>query len=168
MLTPDAGSITSRLEIGMSYSNYDREIRAELGVQLVGWPEGIQFATPSALGAKVRTLHKALVNGECKWAKMGKSEVEELKRKLPPKAPRATRSDKGGSRSTGKRSCRDVEGEPEDAEHDGHIARASEGKGKRRPKRARKEKDTPAFKSAEFIEEDEEGEGDDEDDENDE
>lgn len=115
----------------MSYSNYNCKICAELRVQLIGWPEGVQFATPSALGAKVRTLHKALVNGKSKWVKMGKSKVEELKQKLPPKAPRATHSDKGGSRSTGKRSRHDVEGEPEDTEHDGHIARASEGKGKR-------------------------------------
>lgn len=145
----------------MSYLNYDREIRAELRVQLVGWPEGVKFAMPSALGAKVRALHKVLVNGECKWAKMSKSEVEELNKKLPPKALRAPRSDKGGSRK--KRSRRDSDAEPKDAEHDGHPG-ASEGEGsKRRAKCGRKEKVVPGFKSPQFIEdEDEEDEDEDE------
>ena len=150
-----ADSITGRVDIGMSYMQYDRDIRQAHRVQLEGWPENVKFATPSALGATVRTLHKALADGGCKWVKMRKAQVEELNReleKLGPKARRAPRSDRGGSHK--KRVRR---GEGEVASDDSESEQSETEAAPKASKRARKPKSTSArqAKSREFVDSDE-------------
>ena len=84
----------------MSYSNYDSTIQADLKVELQGWPLGIKFATPSAIGSTsdLKILCDALKTGECAWVAMSRSDQAELVEQLKvrsPKKKRATRSDKG-------------------------------------------------------------------------
>ena len=54
-------------DLVMSYSNYDSTIQADLKVELQGWPLGIKFATPSAIGSTsdLKILRDALKTGEC-------------------------------------------------------------------------------------------------------
>lgn len=157
VLTSLIDSLTNRLDVGMSYANYDREIHSELHVQLEGWPEGVPFATPSALGAKVRILHKSLSNGDCKWVRMKKSEVEELNsrlKKVPPKE-RSVRSDKGKKR--GKRAQKD-----KDLVEDGGGGGSDTGGEATRPAKKARQRNTvskqvpPAYKSRSVIESDDE------------
>ncbi|KAJ7018315.1 hypothetical protein C8F04DRAFT_1199099 [Mycena alexandri] len=85
----------------MKYADYD-DILTDFGVELVGWPEGVEFLPPSVLGTveKLRPLYDALVAGSCRWEKMMPSRVEEHKAAVASKSKtgKKERRDKGLTR----------------------------------------------------------------------
>lgn len=52
MLTSFLKDETSKnFKLGMEYDHYEAIIIKEYGVKLVGWPDGVDFASPYALNA---------------------------------------------------------------------------------------------------------------------
>jgi hypothetical protein len=98
-------------KIVMQYKNYDREIKLCYKVQIVGWPPGVKFMKPSAIGSveDLRILHDALLCGECHWVPVPPAELEALKKTLEAAGKeRRTRKDTGVIRGPqGKRARRD-------------------------------------------------------------
>ncbi|KAJ7626068.1 hypothetical protein FB45DRAFT_922884 [Roridomyces roridus] len=78
----------------MAYANYQRDVRAKLGFQLVGWPLECPLQSPSTLTApQIATLHQLLSKGTCRWEPVPSAEREGLLKKYsgtitsPPPAP---------------------------------------------------------------------------------
>ncbi|KAJ7029132.1 hypothetical protein C8F04DRAFT_1265180 [Mycena alexandri] len=88
-------------KIAMKYADYD-DIPTEYGVELVGWPEEIEFLAPSVLGSveRLRPLYDALVAGTCRWEKMSASRLEAHKAEVAAKGTKKKkeRRDKGLTR----------------------------------------------------------------------
>jgi hypothetical protein len=134
--------------INMNYVNYDIAIVQKHRVELVGWPDGIPFANPSAIGTvgAVRILREALIVGDCKWIAQTKRQqgvhAAMLKTKRDAGDPigkkRKQRSDKGKKRS--RQGVEDI----------------SDGEPQKKKKRAAMSKSAtsqlpPAYKSRNFI-----------------
>ncbi|KAG1790130.1 uncharacterized protein HD556DRAFT_1446482 [Suillus plorans] len=47
-------SVTGKKDIMMNYSNYETAIVETYGVRLVGWPQGVNFTSPSNIGTVVK------------------------------------------------------------------------------------------------------------------
>jgi len=94
--------------VNMNYINYEIAIVEKHKIELVGWPQGITFANPSAIGTvgDIRLLRTALIAGECKWIVQTKRQqaahAEVLKEKRDTGEvigkKRKQRSDKGKKR----------------------------------------------------------------------
>jgi hypothetical protein len=65
----------------MSWKGYER-MRATLGVQLVGLPDGTPMKSdPQAYGmGQLKKFHKALTDGSCRWEKLADAEWEEVRK----------------------------------------------------------------------------------------
>ncbi|KAJ7455038.1 hypothetical protein B0H11DRAFT_1926360 [Mycena galericulata] len=71
LLSPDqaTGCATLRME----WQQYERLIKAQWGVQLVGWPKEVQWQAPSDIrngtggAVSLRVLHHLLTEGTCYW-----------------------------------------------------------------------------------------------------
>ncbi|KAJ7718137.1 hypothetical protein B0H16DRAFT_1740179 [Mycena metata] len=50
MLVDSLNAMFDTSTLKMEYTHYDNRVRAGMGVQLVGWPQGVAFAAPSTLG----------------------------------------------------------------------------------------------------------------------
>ncbi|KAI6113198.1 hypothetical protein EDD16DRAFT_1704258 [Pisolithus croceorrhizus] len=70
--------ITNKKHIVMNYHSYETAIIKTYGVHLVGWPEDVRFANPSAIGtvAEAWKLQDVLCSGTCFWKKLSKSELD--------------------------------------------------------------------------------------------
>ncbi|KAI6018119.1 hypothetical protein BKA83DRAFT_4058655, partial [Pisolithus microcarpus] len=62
----------------MNYHNYETAIVKTYGIQLVGWPEGVNFANPSVIStvAEAHKLCNPLHSGSCFWKKLSKNKLE--------------------------------------------------------------------------------------------
>ncbi|KAI6100567.1 hypothetical protein F5141DRAFT_1009356, partial [Pisolithus sp. B1] len=97
--------ITNKKHIVMNYHSYETAIIEMYGVCLVGWPEDVRFANPSAIGtvAEARKLQDTLHSGTCFWKKLSKSELDLFATELNAchvagetiRKPRKKRSDAG-------------------------------------------------------------------------
>ena len=110
-------AITGHKTVMMSYMNYDVDIRHKLNVELVGWPESINFTSPSHISNRsaLHAVHDALRSGVCHWVTLSRELQEELRAKISSgkvrKKAHATHADKGTkcpaksrpSKPTGKR-----------------------------------------------------------------
>ncbi|KAJ7777823.1 hypothetical protein DFH07DRAFT_950874 [Mycena maculata] len=85
----------------MEWTNYHVKIRHELGVELAGWPEGMEMRPPSKLHADdARRIQDKLRTGAIHWVALTKTQRDELTEEIEeeraagvPKK-RKTRSDK--------------------------------------------------------------------------
>ncbi|KAI6023280.1 hypothetical protein EDC04DRAFT_2900601 [Pisolithus marmoratus] len=70
--------ITNKKLIVVNYHSYESAIVETYGVHLVGWPDGVKFANPSAIGtvAEAQKLCNALHSGSSFWKKLSKNELE--------------------------------------------------------------------------------------------
>ncbi|KAG6877552.1 hypothetical protein C0992_009704 [Termitomyces sp. T32_za158] len=139
-------SILVNKTVKMNYINYDMTIVEKYHVHLVGWPSRIAFGSPSKISTvdDIRLLRSALKDGECKWMFLTAEERKAHDRKLAEarmqgtlaRKKRKERADKGQSRK----------------------------KGNRQESKRRKTSQLPpgpAYKSAEFIDDDDEAQSDD-------
>lgn len=62
----------------MNYSNYETAIVETYGVRLVGWPQGVNFTSPSNIGTvgDIRRLRDALKARMCYWTTLSPVEVK--------------------------------------------------------------------------------------------
>ncbi|KAG1885846.1 uncharacterized protein F5891DRAFT_969400 [Suillus fuscotomentosus] len=62
----------------MNYTNYETAIVEAYGVHLVGWPEGVDFISPSNIGTvgDIRRLRDALKTRMCSWTTLSPAEVK--------------------------------------------------------------------------------------------
>ncbi|KAJ7021720.1 hypothetical protein C8F04DRAFT_1273385 [Mycena alexandri] len=90
-------------KIQMKYNDYD-SLLTECHVELLGWPEEVEFLAPSVLGnvERLRPLYDALISGSCRWQKMLDARIAEHKaamaEKTAAKKKKKERSDKGLTR----------------------------------------------------------------------
>ncbi|KAK0187020.1 hypothetical protein F5146DRAFT_934979 [Armillaria mellea] len=64
----------------MNYGAYETTIRQQHHIQITGWPEGIEFASPSNISS-TQTLHvlqDALHCRACHWTMMSKHKIQEM------------------------------------------------------------------------------------------
>jgi hypothetical protein len=107
-LTFSTEMMLNKKNVTMNYINYDRAIVEKYKAKLVGWPKGLKFANPSAIGTvdDIRALRNALKTGECKWIALTKRQQAEHTKMLTDKQEagevvgkkRKERSDKGKKR----------------------------------------------------------------------
>ncbi|KAJ6605048.1 hypothetical protein B0H10DRAFT_1754172, partial [Mycena sp. CBHHK59/15] len=67
----------------MAYTNYEPDVVLKHGVELVGWTPD-KFCSPSELTSSLPVLRKllnALKSGDCKFVKLGASELKQRKLK---------------------------------------------------------------------------------------
>lgn len=80
----------SQPPIEMQYTQYDARIRAGMGVQLAGWPEGVTFEAPSKMGAGgadgLNLLWDLLCNKTCRWVDVPSTEHAALLEQFPKQA----------------------------------------------------------------------------------
>lgn len=101
-------AVTSKKDIAMNYNNYNTAIIETYAVQLVGWPPGINFISPSNIGTvgEIRRIRDALKARTCYWTTLTPVEVKTHTTNLNErrsageivKKPRKKRSDAGTSR----------------------------------------------------------------------
>ncbi|KIK64792.1 hypothetical protein GYMLUDRAFT_160525 [Collybiopsis luxurians FD-317 M1] len=97
----------------MNYPNYCTDIVAKHGVEIRGWPTGVEFKSPHEIkdSNSLNTLYDAWTSGAAYWAVMSKTERKAHLRKLEQdeaagvqvKVPRKTHSDAGGTHNSRKR-----------------------------------------------------------------
>ncbi|KAG1797353.1 uncharacterized protein HD556DRAFT_1233386 [Suillus plorans] len=77
-LTSFTVSVTGKKDIMMNYSNYETAIVETYGVRLVGWPQGVNFTSPSNIGTvgDIRRLRDALKARMCYWTTLSPAEVK--------------------------------------------------------------------------------------------
>ncbi|KAG1888969.1 uncharacterized protein F5891DRAFT_965858 [Suillus fuscotomentosus] len=107
-LTSSPVSITGKKDIVMNYTNYETAIVEAYGVRLVGWPEGVDFISPSNIGTvgDIRRLRDALKTRMCSWTTLSPAEVKAHTAELDAcrsagevvRKPRKKRSDAGVAR----------------------------------------------------------------------
>lgn len=147
----------------MNYDNYKTKICKKYKVHLIGWPAGLKFGSMSKIGGTddLSLLNKALICGDCRWAKMTEAEVKELEAELNaagPPPPRQKRRDAGKRRKGKMVEETSDEDEPSESESDEGRARP---KKKARRSRGRKAKDMLPPKSSEYVQDSDEGEAED-------
>jgi hypothetical protein len=101
LLTSVLGAITDDNDAEMSWAHFEEKVVQRYHVDLVGWPEGIQFDIHK-LGAGPLTLILHAMRGPeptCFWEKLTAEEVDARKLLVPPKKPRKQRSDIGRKRA---------------------------------------------------------------------
>ena len=89
----------------MNYINYERKIVEDLGVALIGWPEGGKIKNSGNIGIDMALeLREALEKKECRWVVLTLEEKKDRKRRNaqreqdgemvygPPRKKRAKRS----------------------------------------------------------------------------
>ncbi|KAG1724059.1 hypothetical protein EDB19DRAFT_1644824 [Suillus lakei] len=101
-------AVTRKKDIAMNYNNYNTAIIETYAVQLVGWPPGINFISPSNIGTvgEIWRIHDALKARTCYWTTLTPAEVKTHTTNLNEcrsagevvKKPRKKRSDAGTSR----------------------------------------------------------------------
>jgi hypothetical protein len=106
----------NKKNVTMSYIKYEIEIVTRHKVELLGWPPGIQFASPSVIGtiADLCMLRSALRTGECKWVVQTRGQQVAYAKKLAARVAggeslvkkRKERSDKGKKKSGKKNQAR--------------------------------------------------------------
>ncbi|KAG1752816.1 hypothetical protein EDB19DRAFT_1627578 [Suillus lakei] len=71
-------AMTRKKDIAMNYNNYNTAIIETYAVQLVGWPPGINFISPSNIGTvgEIRRIHDALKARTCYWTTLTPAEVK--------------------------------------------------------------------------------------------
>ncbi|KAG1868645.1 hypothetical protein F4604DRAFT_1584515 [Suillus subluteus] len=71
-------AVTGKKDIAMNYNNYNTAIIETYAVQLVGWPPGINFISPSSIGTvgEIRRLRDALKGRTCYWTTLTPAEVK--------------------------------------------------------------------------------------------
>ncbi len=64
----------------MNYGAYETAIRQQHHIQITGWPEGVEFASPSDISSTqaLRALRDALRCGACHWTIMSKRDIQEM------------------------------------------------------------------------------------------
>jgi len=100
--------VTGKKDIVMNYNNYETAVIETYAVQLVGWPHGVKFISPSNIGtvSEIRKLRDALKARTCYWTALTAAEVKAHAAKLDARRsagevvrqPRKKRSDAGISR----------------------------------------------------------------------
>ncbi|KAG1777848.1 hypothetical protein EV702DRAFT_968727 [Suillus placidus] len=100
-------SVTGKKDITMNYNNYNTAIIETYAVQLVGWPPGINFISPSNIGTvgEIWRIRDALKACTCYWTTLTPAEVKTHTANLNErrsageivKKPRKKRSDAGTS-----------------------------------------------------------------------
>ena len=170
------GTITNRPSIKMNYLNYDTSIVAMYHVKLVGWPEHIPFGNPSNIGdvTSVRSLRRALQDGECKWVKLTERQQKEHEETLEQRrragqvvgVKRKQRLDKGRThQKTGRCRSQAQDEDNDDQQPEEEPSAETESHRPRRKCRAAAQI-PPSVKSKEYIDDDDEassGSGDDDD-----
>jgi hypothetical protein len=157
----------NKKNITMNYVNYDQAIVEKYKAKLVGWPMGLKFANPSAIGTvdDIRALRNALKTGECKWIALTKRQQAEHTEMLKIKRDagevvgkkRKERSDKGTKRS--RKALGDDDGS-DSGPDDNNKPAPPKRQRKRNLKGTASSKVPPTPKSKEFISEEEEEEED--------
>lgn len=129
----------------MSYTRYDRDIRELQGVMIEGWPAEVEFCPPSKMkkSVDVKRLYDAWKGGETRWRVMSSGEKKALKQQqagVEP-APRAKRSDAGGTHR--KRKGQVDRDDEEDAPQESRAPRAkrSNAGSTRRKRKGRVDRD---------------------------
>ncbi|KAG1862659.1 hypothetical protein F4604DRAFT_1683802 [Suillus subluteus] len=71
-------TVTGKKDIVMNYNNYNTAIIETYVVQLIGWPPGINFISPSNIGTvgEIRRLRDALKARTCYWTTLTPAEVK--------------------------------------------------------------------------------------------
>ena len=69
LLTTFHAATAARAELEMEYVQCDRLLVDAHGVDIVGWPKDVLFATPSKISrvADLNKLYTALSEGTCHW-----------------------------------------------------------------------------------------------------
>ena len=62
----------------MNYSNYEDSIVQGRKIQIISWPAGVTFASPSTIGnlKDMRTLHDGWLAGSIRWIRMSPDQVK--------------------------------------------------------------------------------------------
>lgn len=110
----------------MNYKTYDTSIKEKYSVELVGWPSGLSFTSPSEItevdGA--RRLRDALKSGSCRWRQMSRAKVKDWSENLAKRreagemvgTTRKRRSDAGKKRKSRVDEGSDKENDEEEEE----------------------------------------------------
>ncbi|PBK85160.1 hypothetical protein ARMGADRAFT_1036642 [Armillaria gallica] len=89
-------------KVHMNYNSFDSTIKSQHHIQIVGWPKGVEFRSPSDIGSTkdLHALRNALRSRACYWVRMSKQEVEEFEKELAQgeKKTQKTHKDKGTKR----------------------------------------------------------------------
>ncbi|KAJ7869817.1 hypothetical protein B0H13DRAFT_1896501 [Mycena leptocephala] len=120
-------------KVTMKYGEYDRLV-ATHGVELLGWPEGIPFQSPSNLATveRLKPLHDALQANTLRW------EVMSDTRKAEHKAAMANKEKKQRKKCRDKDLSREAAKLRETSTNKRKNSKDSNDEGKRRPKRIKK------------------------------
>ena len=64
--------VVAKKKIRINFANFEVAIKEKYGIDLVGWPEGVPFQSPTAITSveHLWTLRDALKEGVCCWAYM--------------------------------------------------------------------------------------------------
>ncbi|KAK0447959.1 hypothetical protein EV421DRAFT_1900615 [Armillaria borealis] len=161
----------TRYKVRMNYDSFDTAIKAQHHIQIVGWPEGVDFKSPSDIGPTedLCVLRDVLRSSACHWARMSKKEVEEFERELAQmeKKTRKPREDKGTKRQRSADEGGEGDEGDEQVEEERPAKRKKAGTGGSKKAAGRKSGSSKARgknfqgmvppKSKEFVESDEDG-----------
>ena len=64
--------VVAKKKIRINFANFEVAIKEKYSIDLLGWPEGVPFQSPTAITSveHLQTLRDALKEGACHWAYM--------------------------------------------------------------------------------------------------